>query len=302
MAIYDPSSLGVAGNVIVFNDDGAGIDPVYMVHRRRPNNRDIRNFDSPLPGDNGISDFQTLLGRTDYILEGKMYPSNESKYEEGRRKLRKVADVRTTQLDPASDRGYVPYVWSETDGNKMIQMKILFVDMPEDVRQGIVQPFRLFCKVKYPVIQSATLKVASTGNQPGVITGFVGYPLQYPVLLGKNFYAITSQATNIGDVDAWPESIIIVGPVNKPRFTNLTTGEFIEVDVNLATNSDQLIITYDQENSSIEANGVSVLNKLSSDSDLFKIVTGNNSFQLTGTSMGAGAEGIISFYDAWPLS
>lgn len=234
MAIYDPSELGVLGNKIRFNDDSAGIDPYFRVQRRRPSNRDIRNFDTPLPEDSGIADFKTLLGRTDYVLDGKMYPSNQSTFEQGRRALRKLADVKTMQESLFSDQGYVPYVWDELDQPKQLFMKVLFVDMVEDTQYGLVQPFRLYCKVKFPVIKGTVLHVADTGDQPGVITGFVEYPLEYPAILGSNFYAISTSATNAGDIAAYPESIIITGPVNRPRFTNLTTGEFIEVDVNRA--------------------------------------------------------------------
>lgn len=302
MGIYDPSILGAPGNQVVFNDDSAGVDPYYRVQRRRPQNRDVRNFDTPLPEDNGIADFKTLLGRTDYILDGKMYPSNQSFYEQGRRALRMVADVKNNQEDPLTDQGYVPYQWDETDQPKRMMVKVLFVDLVEDTQYGLVQPFRIYCKVKHPIIQGTVLRIADTGAQPGVIVGFVGYPLEYPALIGKNFYEISSTATNEGDIAAYPESIIITGPVNRPRFTNATTGDFIEVDVNLASTDDQLVMAYDQDSISITLNGVSVFNKLSADSTLFQVPPGPNNFILSGSSIGTGASAVISFYDAFPLS
>lgn len=302
MAIYDPSTLGVLNNQIRFNDDSAGVDPYFRVQRRRPTNRDIRNFDTPLPEDSGIADFKTLLGRTDYILEGKMYPSNQQSYEAGRRALRRLADVKTSQENPATDQGYVPYSWSETDQPKQLFVKVLFVDMPEDTQYGLVQPFKLYCKVKYPVIKGTLLNVADTTGQPGAITGFVGYPLAYPALIGKNFGAVTAAGFNDGDIAAYPESVIVTGPVNRPRVTNLTTGEFFELDVNLASFADQLILAYDQDSISITLNGVSVFNKLSAASTLFQLAPGVNNIQLSGSSIGTGSNARLTFYDAYPLS
>lgn len=302
MAIYDPSTMGVGANLIHFNDDSSGVDPYFRVLKRRPSNRDIRNFDTPLPEDSGIADFKTLLGRTDYILEGKMYPSSQNSYEQGRRALRKLANVVGNQDDPQTDRGYVPYIWPETDQNKQLLMKVLFVDLPEDTQYGLVQPFKLYCKVKYPVIKGTTLNIADTQGASGTIIGAVGYPLKYPALLGKNFGVINSQATNLGDIPAYPESIVINGPIGHPRLTDITTGQFIDVDVVLNSTSDILLLKYGPETSSITANGPSVFNKLSKDSDLFLIPPGPNNFQLSGASLGAGARAQISFYDAYPLS
>lgn len=302
MAIYDPSTLGVPGNQIVFNDDSAGVDPYYRMQKRRPSNRDIRNFDTPLPEDSGIADFKTLLGRTDYILDGKMYPSTQSAFEQGRRALRRVADVRNNQESPSTDQGYVPYQWDEIDQPKQLFMKVLYVDLPEDTSYGSVQPFRLYCKVKYPIIMGTILNVADTGGNAAAIGGVVGYPLLYPALLGKSFYTISATATNGGDVGAYPQSIQINGPINRPRLTNTTTGEFIEIDVNLTTVGDVLSITYDQDSVSILFNGVSVFGKMSSDSTLFQMPPGDNNFDLSGSSIGVGARAVISFYDAYPLS
>lgn len=302
MPIYQLSTLGIPGNQIRFNDDSAGVDPYFRAIRRRPTNRDVRNFDTPLPEDSGIADFKTLLGRTDYVLDGKMYPITESSYDQGRRALRRLADVRSMQEDPSTDQGYVPYAWAETDGDKQMFMKVLFVDLAEDSQNGLVQPFRLFCKVKYPVIFGTTLRVADTGPTAAVGVGTSGLPFLVPVLLGKTTYAVSATANNQGDIDAYPESIIITGPVNRPRFVNVTTGEFIEVDVNMATIADQLILTYDQDSLAVELNGVSVFHKLSEDSNLFKIPPGPSTFQLTGSAISAGASGIITFYDAFPLS
>lgn len=300
MSLYDISTLGVVGNIITFNDFTA--EPVFRVKAESPRNRQVREFDSPIPGESGIIDFETLIGQTDFLLVGTMYPGSEEGWRRGRNMLRKVANVDFAQNDPATDRGYVPYMFNEAGRQLQQFVKVLFVDMSKDTRLGFKQPFTLYCKIKHPVIHGVTPKVANTGDSPGEIIGAVAYPLIYPAVIGKTTYAVSAVGVNEGDIDAYPQSIIIRGPVNRPKFTNTTTGKYIEVDVNLATDSNELLIVYDQDSVSITLDGVSVYNKLSAGSELFKIPPGSNEFELTGSSIDEGAHAEISFLDAYPLS
>lgn len=296
MPIYDQSTLGVTGNQITFNDFSS--TPVYRASLRRPQNRDIRQFDTPLPQNSGIADFQTLIGQVNYVLEGTMYPNDTSEWRSGRRALKKLASVDVAQNDPSTDLGYVPY----THDNVQIFMKVLYVDLPENNRQGLVQPFKLFCKIKDPVEYGTTLKEADTGTSTGQVTGAVQYPLEYPAVIGKNTFTLSSTVRNEGDLDAYPESITVNGPTNKPRVTNSTTGEYIEVDINLASDTEQLIISYDADNISVEKDGDSVYSSVTSGSNFFKLPPGDNTIELTGSSLTTGAYVILTMFDAYPLS
>lgn len=299
MSIYETSYLGTSTNRITFNGTEF---PIFRVQSRRPQQRQIRSQDIPVPFESGISDFETLIGQVAYIIEGTMYPGGISEYEDGIRRLRKLASLDISQDDAASDDGYVPYVFSEELGDKQIFMKVLYVDVPENTRKGLVQPFRLVCKVKDPTIYGATLKQADTGE--GYFTtasGSAMHPFEYPIIYGASTGSASADANNVGDVPVYPVSINIHGPVNIPKITNTTTGDYIEVSVNLASSANELVLAYDKDSLSVELDGVSVLNQVSSSSTFFKIPPGSNVFSLTGSSISSDAYATVSFYDGYSL-
>jgi hypothetical protein len=300
MSIYDVSTLGTTNNQVVFNGTSF---PIFRVQSRQPQRRQLRELDIPIPFENGISDFETLIGQTAYVIEGTMYPGGEAEYDDGLRRLRKLASLELQQDDPTADDGYVPYVYTEKMRNKQIFMKVLYVDLPESTRKGLVQPFRLICKIKDPTIYGATLKTAST--EPADFTTASGsaiYPFEYPIVYGASTSSVSTDAINEGDLPVYPVSINIHGPVNSPRITNTTTGEYIQVGVNLGSTSNELVISYDKDSLSVELDGVPVLNQVTSASTFFKLQPGGNEFTLTGSSISDDAYATISFYDGWSLS
>lgn len=300
MSIYDLSTLGTATNQIVFNQNDQF--PVFRTISRAPQRRQLRDLDIPIPFESGISDFETLIGQTAYVLEGIMYPGGESEYDDGLRRLRKLASLDISQDDALSDDGYVPYVFTEFQRDKQIFMKVLYVDVPENTRKGLVQPFRLVCKIKDPTIYGAELKVADTGEADfTVASGTAVYPFAYPIIYGASTSSVSVDANNIGDVAVYPVSINIHGPVNSPKITNTTTGEYLEVTVNLATASNELVIAYDKDSLTVELDGVSVLNQVTAASTWFKIPPGSNIFSLTGSSISDDAYATISFRDGYSL-
>lgn len=299
-SIYDSSYIGTDTNLITFNGTNF---PIYRVVSRMPQRRQIRELDIPIPFENGIADFETLIGQAAYIIEGVMYPGTESDYDTGLRALRKLASLDVSQADALSDDGYVPYVITEYGGNtKQIFMKVLYVDLPENTRKGLVQPFRLVCKIKDPIIYGGDLKTASTEQAEFTTALGTGiYPFTYSVIFGASTSSVTADALNDGDVPVYPVGINIYGPVSNPRITNEATGEYIQVDTNLATSSNNLSIAYDKDTLSILTDGVSSFSSLSSGSTLFKLQPGSNPITLTGSSISTGAYAILTFYNAYGL-
>lgn len=317
MAIYDSSTLGTSSNYITFNDDGNSI--YYRMRMRTPSRREIREFDLPLPEGTGDADWQAWIGKMYMIIDGIMYPDDETTYHQGREALRKLASLEVQQSDSNSDGGYVPYQWSENVG-KQLFLKVMYVDMNESTRQGLKQPFRLICKVKYPHILAQTSKSVSLGistiNQLGGATipatipmailstdsgGSSIFPLTFPSVFGGTRSSGSNMATNDGDVDAFP-TIQIYGPCSKPKIANLRTGEFIELDINLPSSSDAALISYDQDSLTVTASNQNVYGKLTSGSTLFKIKPGDNQLTFTGASVGVGSRATVSWFDAWPIS
>ena len=298
--IFDLSTIGTGSNQITFNDPTGTI--YYRITDRYGINRQIRQFDIPLPEEMGVADFQTLMGRSDYILKGVMYPQDETTYDIGKKALRKIASLDIEQSDPSSDQGYVPYKFSDSDGyNKEVNLKVLYADIRENSRSGLKLPYILFCKVKFPVIQSQTAITANVGNATSTATGASGLPWLLPLGLGLTTYSSGGSINNPGDLPCYP-SFVIFGPISVPRLTNTTTGGHIELNVNLPSSSDSLIISYDQDTTAITQGGVSVYGSLTSGSTLFKLKSGTNNLTLTGSTVGSGAFATISTFPIWPLS
>lgn len=299
MSIYGSSSIGTDTNRVTFNST---VFPIFRVQARRPQQRNIRDLDINIPFENGVSDFETLIGKSAYIIDGTMYPGSESNYDIGMATLRKVASLELSQADILSDDGYVPYQFSEFSQDKVIFVKVLYVDVPESTRKGLVQPFRMVCKVKDPTIYSAEDIQASTATAtPSASTGTAIFPFTYPIIYGASTYSVTADANNTGDLPVYPVSITIVGPINSPKITNNATGEYIEVSVNLGSVSDQLVIVYDKDSLSVESNGVSVINQVTSTSTFFKLQPGSNTITLTGSSISTGSYATLTYRSGWPL-
>ena len=252
------------------------------------------------------------------VLEGKLYPDNEQQFASGREALNKLASLEIEQADSSSDQGYVPYVYTEGI-QKQIALKALYVDMPESTRQGIVQPFKIVCKIKYPVAHSTQAKTATLNTVnvtpiggtviPTLVpmtigpTGTTGttLPVKLPVALGASATTGGATATNAGSLSSFP-TIQVYGPVNRPRITNVTTGEYIEWNTTLGT-SDSITATYNQENISMTGvGGANIYGLLTSGSTLFRVRPGINNFTLTGSSLGVGAYATVNFLDSYPIS
>lgn len=300
MSIYDTSTLGASDNQVTFN--GSAL-PIYRVVSRAPQQRTFRELDIPIPFDDGISDFQTLEGSSAYVIQGVMYPGSESDYDTGLAALRKLSSLDIEQADNNADFGYVPYVFKEYSQNKQIFVKVLYVDVPESTRKGLVQPFRLVCKVKDPTIVSTTILTASTqGSDPTVGGGTSTFPFQFPILWAASTYSASSVATNSGDLPGYPLYIKVYGPINTPTVTNAATGEFITVNTNVASGS-VLTIAYTKDSLSVDVDGVSVLNDVTSTSTYFLLHPGSNNITLTGSAFSSGAYVVVQYYQGyWPLS
>lgn len=301
MSIYEPSTLGTSTNQIVFNDYTSF--PIFRVVSRAPQQRQIRELDIPIPFEAGVTDFQTLEGSSAYIITGIMYPGSEEDYDSGVARLRKLASLDIEQADNNSMNGYVSYIWTEATQNKQVFLKVIYVDIPESTRQGLVQPFRLICKVADPTIFSDIILTATTqGSDPTTSGGSATYPFKFPVQYGSSTYSTTATATNNGDLDGYPLSIKVYGPINNPTVTNTTTGEYITINTNIASNS-ILSIEYGKDSLTVDVDGVSKLNDVTSDSTYFKLKPGGNAIELKGSSFSSGAYVELKYYKGyWPLS
>lgn len=301
MSIYREATLGLPDNYITFNNFNNS--PVYRTQTRAPQQFQVREDNIPIPFEDGISDFKTLIGKTIYVIHGTMYPDDENTYDTGIQKLRAVCSLEIQENDTYSNDGYVPYTWGEANDNKTLFVKALYVQMIEDTRRGFVQPFTIYCKIKDPTIYGSILKTASTQTSNPVSSGgSAKYPFKYPILFGSTLYTVSSVATNNGTLSAYPFSINIYGPITNPRITNKLTGEYINITATLNSVSDVISINYGKDLLVATLNGNSIVSGISKDTIYFKIKPGDNPIELSGASIGTGAYCVLTYRDAYALA
>lgn len=301
MSLYQSATIGTATNQITFNDTAQ--QPYFRVQSRAPQRRQLRDLDIPVPFENGIMDFETLTGQYTYVIQGTMYPASESDSDNGVAMLRKLASLEISQDDPLADDGYVPYVWQEASQSKQLFLKVLYVNVSDNVKQGLIKQFTLLCKIKDPTVYGATTKIATTGSASVTTTGASVHSFTYPVVYGASLLSVQQDAINGGDLPVYPIGMTVYGPITNPKITNVTTGEYLEFsDTTLSSGSNVLSIAYDKDSISITLDGVNYLSKVTNASTYFKLRPGANQLQLSGSSVGDGAYLNVSYRDGWPLS
>lgn len=302
MSIYSVATLGQPDNRITFNDYSG--NPVFRAQSRAPQQFQVRSDNIPIPFESGVSDFNTLLGQTIYQIQGTMYPQDEASYDAGISALRAACSLDLEQSSIYNtDDGYVPYTWGEALSSKTLFVKALYVHLVENTRQGFVQPFTIYCKVKDPIIYGSVLKLASTAqSNPATTTGSAAYSFTYPVVYGSTLYTVSADANNGGNMPSYPFSITVYGPITNPTVTNTKTGEFITVNVTLSSGSDTLYIQYDKDTLIVTLNGVNSISKVTTASTYWKIKPGTNTIQLSGSSVGTGAYAVVGYRDSSPLA
>jgi len=301
--IYSQFTYGSSTNYITFNDESG--DYIFKARSRIATRRDIRSFDMPVPFDMGVTDFETLIGKTNYIIEGTLYAINESFLYTGLEKLRKAFNPRLAQDDSESDYGYLPLKWTENT-SKQLMLKPLYIDIPETRVSAMKPSFRILLKCKYPVITSQG--VSTTSFTPTVSgTGGLAIPSTGVAITAVGIQIGTSTGTgsgtiiNSGDYPSWP-TITFTGVCTNPRIENTTTGEYIQL--NYAFIAGQTVtITYDNDTLNIEDNtGTKLLQYVDSSSTYFTLRPGTNQLSFTASNMGAGADCSVAIYSSWPLS
>lgn len=101
--------------------------------------------------------------------------------------------------------------------------------------------------------------------------------ISFPLILPTTFAMKGPKKINIinnGDVET-PVRIEFRGPATNPRITNITTGEYIQVNRTILAN-DILVITTDFGNKRVEINGQNVFNWIDVSSVFWQLEVGDN--------------------------
>jgi hypothetical protein len=305
--IYDVFTLGSTTNYITFNDD---TDPDYYLRaqKRFVSDREIRQFDSVVPDEMGIVDYQTLVGRSYFVIEAKVYPiSGETALYGAMEKIRKVCNPKISQDDADSDTGYVLLKYTEGGDSKQLRVKPIKVDIPETIKGSHTPVVKIWCKVRYPFIEAQT---ANSVTLTPVVAAGTGIQIPSTGLLiptgGVSIGADTGGASqsiiNGGDYKAYPV-ITFQSTIVNPKLTNTTTGKYVEFTYNVNTGTVTVTMDYDGVTAT-HSDGTNMLGYLTAGSDLegFCIEPGANALTLTASTLGSGATCTVSCRDTWPLS
>lgn len=140
--------------------------------------------------------------------------------------------------------------------------------------QSRIQPFFLSLICPDPYWQSVTESETEIVTWIGGLT----FPLQFPI----SFAQAGEKRKNIinqGDAET-PVRVEIFGPATNPRITNISTGEYMQVD-QAVYQEQTLVITTDFGHKRVELDGVSAFNYIDEGTTFFSLVPGDNIIECT---------------------
>lgn len=123
-----------------------------------------------------------------------------------------------------------------------------------------------------------------------------GYITEYDMPVQWTPGTTPTVAVNAGDVIIYPQ-FKIVGEVQNPRITSLTTNKFVQVNVTTTDPADELIIDMDAR--TITLNGGSILSFRTLDSTWWGLNPGNNVIEFTSDGVGDVDHGELRWRNAY---
>lgn len=227
-----------------------------------------------------------LYGGRIITLTGTVFSDNSQVYRDLRRDLNRATAIRRD-----IDGTLLPRILKfTTDDDLTLQIEVYTKKLQfEDVNMthGMYK-LDLFAPVHQLVSQqqkSATIFVFEGG-------GFT-IPFEIPFAMDV-FGDVVTELENEGNVEAYPV-YTLVGPLEDPTFTNLTTGEQFSLDYTLSTSSDSIVIDTLKRTviykDSPTATGTNILSSFTG--DFVTLVDGINQVKLTNTSSSAGYLSVV---------
>jgi len=105
----------------------------------------------------------------------------------------------------------------------------------------------------------------------------LAFPVTFPIQYGPD--NASSVQNNTGDVETWPVISNDDGAFSDPKIENVTTGKYLNFDGLDVASGETLEI--DMKARTVELEGVSVLDRLTTDSEFWPLATGNNTVKIT---------------------
>jgi len=203
---------------------------------------EIRNDEIDKEGQHGSWDFFSFYGKRLIVFEGVIIGINEG---EVHRLRDKMLEVTSLPAQPTtSDDGTVLIEWTDPLGRELqIEAKIsTSIRFSRNLKQKNRLDFILIMKAPNPQIESQEL-IEDAGLR-GYNIGGVFLTMKFPFTLDSNFINVIT-VQNDGNTEANTVFRLYGSPnrtITNPRITNLTTGDYIQVNITLVSEAEYVVI------------------------------------------------------------
>lgn len=227
----------------------------------------------------GESVNSTTLDVRHIYIEGKIMARNKADYQTYKRKLIEVFNPRS--------RG----TYERTAGGKKYFIECVVELAPyisPTIRNDKSADFQLSLLCPNPYWRGAVMQAVE------IVTWIGG--LRFPLVFPISFAQAGAKKINVingGDVET-PVRVEITGPATNPRITNVTTGEFIQVDHNLGA-GEVLTVTTDFGNKRVEIEGENKFHYINQETTFFSLRAGDNIIEYTSEDVSDTAKVKISY-------
>lgn len=243
---------------------------------------DIRNDEINREGQHGVWDFFSFYGKRIFIFEGVIVGEDEESVTTLKKSLDFICQLPAQPM--TGDDGTVLVQWTDPNGQAWeSEAKISnAISYGRDMHQQFRLNFMLVLKAPDPLILSQST-IEANGVRGYPMGGFT-LPFGLPFVIGVS-YINKFEVENGGTIPADITFRMFGGThfaITNPRMTNLTTGEFMQVDVSLADET-EFIEVNTKTGAVVDQDGVDQSGNIHSGSTFPQLAIGMNEMFYTST-------------------
>ncbi len=229
----------------------------------------------------GCNAEDALLENRVIKLETTIRTQNREKLYELRRKIYRIINPKTYNKNTDKRGELLIYYTNDYKKYRIYARVEESVDFKERKHHHDKATISFLCTDPYWLDEEDTLADIKS------VRGGFKFPLRLPTTFANvSFY---KNVVNKGDVEA-PVEIEYIGPATNPRITNETTGEFIQVNMEISEREKLVINTAEGQETVnlITPNGIKdVYNNIDLNSTFFKLILGENLIKYSSDVEGA---------------
>jgi len=203
---------------------------------------DIRNDEIEKEGQHGVWDFFSFYGKRVIVFEGIIIGEDEEDVTEIKDILQQVLELPAQPT--TSDDGTVVITWTDARGRE-VQTEAKASSSPRFTR-NMRELYRLdfFLTLKSPNLVIESQELFEVDGVRGYPTGGFTLPFTLPVMLGSayiNKFTVNNAGNTVADITfrMYGGADMVI---NNPTLTNLTTGEFMKINIALADETEFVVV------------------------------------------------------------